>query len=559
MNVKALIGYAAPYRFSFAIASALMLLESAASLAVPWFGGKFAGGLLADGQVGVEAVLLVLLGLFAIQALLKFANGYILARTSEHILADLRIRVYDHLQALPVDFYHARRKGDILALVTYEVAELSDYLTRTLVSLIPLLVTAGSAVVLMFFIEPMLAAIAVVLIPLFYLLLKIMGRRLRPLAIELQQAHAAAVATAEENLGMLPAIKAFTREEIESERYRQQVHHVRHLTTTQQRISAALEPTVQFIAAGAVLGLLWLASGRVSDGDMTPAQLVSFLLYGALLTRPISALAGVYGKTQRTRGALERLQSVLSERPEPLYGGGCVLSRVRGEIEFRQVSFAYPARPTVVQDVNLLIQAGETVAITGDNGVGKSTLAHLLMRLHDPSAGQILIDGIDVATIGLTSLRNQIGIVPQHVLLLNGSVRDNIGYGRCEAIPAVIKRAAKLAQAHEFIMRLPDGYDTIIGDQGVKLSGGQRQRIALARALLKDPPILILDEATAMFDIAGEASLISACADLFAERTVLLITHRPALLSLADRIVVIDNGRILVDRQRNRAEAEETA
>lgn len=557
MNLKILLGYVAPYRVSFAIASALMMLETAAALAVPWLGGQFAGGVLAQGKLSVSVVLIALLALFAIQALLKFANGYILTLTSENILADLRIRVYDHLQALPLDFYHARRKGDILALITYEVAELSGYLTGTLLTLLPLLLAAGGATILMFKIDPLLAGMATILIPIFYLLLKVIGRRLRPLAMELQQAHAAAVATADENLGMLPAIKAYTREDFESERYRDQVFLIRRLTTAQQRISAALEPAIEFVAAAAVLGLLWLASERVRGGELTPAELVSFLLYGALLTRPVSGLAGVYGRTQKASGALERLQSVLTEKPEPIFAGGTLVKPVRGQIEFRDVSFAYPSRTPTLLNLNFTIKAGETVAITGKNGAGKSTITHLLLRLHEPAAGQILIDGTDIATVRLQGLRSQIGIVPQHVLLFNGTVRDNIGYGKLDASRAEIEQASRTAQAHEFISALPQGYDTRIGDQGVRLSGGQRQRIALARAMLKGPPILILDEATAMFDPQGECSIIESFRSTMRDRTVILITHRPASLALADRILRLEN-ETLIEEPPTRSHGKET-
>jgi len=547
MKLTVLLWYAWPYRASLAFCGALMLVEAATALAVPWLGGHFAAYVLAPRGTEVNTILMALLTLFAGQALIKFANGYVLGRTAEQILADLRIRIYDHLQALPLSFYHQRRHGDTIALITYEVAQLSGFLTGTLLSILPLLLTVIGAIVLMFRIDPSLSALVAVLIPLFYFFLKIIGRRLRPLSVQLQQAQAAAMATAEENLGMLPAIKTFTREAEESERHKEHILGVMKLSIIQHRIYAALEPAVQFMAAVAVVLLLWLASGRISSGAMTAAELVSFLLYAALLTRPVSALASIYGQMQMASGTLARLQGVLTERPEPIIGGGATLPAVRGDIEFRNVSFAYPGRPFTLKNVNLKIRACETVAITGENGGGKSTLAHLLMRLHEPDVGSIFIDGVDIATVCLRSLRAQIGIVTQQVLLFNGSVRENIAFGKMDAKREDIEHAARCAQAHEFIHALPQGYDTMIGDQGIRLSGGQRQRISLARALLKDPSILVLDEATAMFDPAGEKSFIEDCRNSLVDRTVILITHRPASLALADRVLRMVSGELICE------------
>jgi ABC-type multidrug transport system fused ATPase/permease subunit len=259
-----------------------------------------------------------------------------------------------------------------------------------------------------------------------------------------------------------------------------------------------------------------------------------------LLTQPISGLANVYGQVQSTRGAADRLQAFFAEQAEPDEKGQTDLPAVKGSIEFNDVSFSYPGRDPVLKHFNLKIDAGETLAITGPNGAGKSTLAYLLMRFDNPSSGRILIDDNDISQYNLKSLREQIGIVSQNTLLLNGTVRDNLVYGRFNATDEEIEKAAFAARANEFIEQLPDDYNTIIGDQGIKLSGGQRQRLSLARTLMKDPPILILDEATSMFDPDGEAGFIEECRDLLHQRTVILITHRPASLALADRIIKLE-------------------
>ena len=549
MGLRAMLGFAQPYRTSLAVSALLMVAESGVTLAVPWLAGHLVESMLAAtaSASGAGPVLLGLLALFGLQSLLKFGNSYLLSHSAEHILADLRIHLYDHLQALPLAFYHQRRRGEILALLTNDVGRLSGFISGTLPSLIPLLLTVAGAVLLMFRIDARLALYVAALVPLFYLLLKILGRGLRPLAGQLQEAHAGAVAIAEENLGMLPAIKTFTREPEESERYRRQIRHILHLSAAERRIVAALGPALQFLAAAAMLFVLWLMSGQMIE--RSPADMVSFLLYAALLTRPVSALADVYGQTRQARGSLERLRQVLTERPEPLLRIGHALPPVRGEIEFRDIHFSYPGRPPALRALNLYIRAGETIAIAGVNGAGKSTIAHLLMRLAEPDHGHIFIDGVDIAGVTLNSLRAQIGLVPQHVLLFHGTVRDNIGYGRPEAGADSVIAAARAAQAHEFISALPQGYDSVIGDQGIRLSGGQRQRIALARALIKDPPILILDEATAMFDPEGEKSFVEECRHGLAHRTVILITHRPASLALADRVVRLEAGCFADERQ----------
>ena len=537
--------HAQPHRARLLAVAAMMLLGSVATLAMPWLVGQLAGEILTSSlTTDSQALVAGLLALFAVQALLAFGSNWLSARTSYALLADLRRALHDHLQVLPLAFHEARRQGETLALMTWEIARLNDFVTRTLVAVPPLLLTASGAVVLMFLIDPMLAMLVPVLVPAFYLALKLVGRRLRGLAVELQQAEAAAVGIAEENLSMLPAIKSFTREEVESKRYGEQIAQVTSLSLRQARINAALQPLVQFIIGAAVVAFLWLAGRTLQAGAMSPGELISFLLYAAVLTRPVASLANLYGQVQTARGTLARLGSVLAEQPEPGLTARGHIDRARGEIEFRDVNFAYAGRRAALYEVNLTIPAGQTVAFVGENGAGKSTLIALLQQLHAPQKGAIFLDSHDIATLALRDLRRQIGVVPQRALLFNGTVRDNIGFGLEGATEAQIHAAARLGQAHDFITRLPQGYDTEIGDHGVRLSGGQRQRIALARALLKDPPILVLDEATSMFDLEGERAFIAACADAFRNRTVILVTHRPASLALADRILQVHDGQV---------------
>jgi ATP-binding cassette subfamily B protein len=320
MDLRLILGFAWPWRGTLALCALLMLAETGVALAVPWLAGQFAGQLL-TGLAQAGGLLLVgLLALFAAQALLRFASSWLLGRTAEYILADLRTRLYDHLQALPLAYFQQRRHGEILALLTNDVAALSSYISGTLLSVVPLLLTVAGATVMMLRIDTRLTLMVALMVPLFYLLLKVLTRRLRPLSKQWQQAYAESVAIAEENLAMLPAIKIFTRELLESARYRSKIDLLLNLGNQERMIYSALGPAVQFLAAAGMVLVLWMLGGAAQA--RSPAEMVSFLLYAALLTRPVSSLAEVYGQTRRTRGALERLGAVLTEPPESGAGGG---------------------------------------------------------------------------------------------------------------------------------------------------------------------------------------------------------------------------------------------
>lgn len=540
-----------PWRGRMMLVAALMLFESLTMLAVPWFSGQLAGRLVTstdDVASGPGAGLIVgILALLTTVAGLRAAVTLLSGSMSVHFLAQLKGVLHDHLQSLPVPFHENHQRGDLLALSTWEIQRLSNFLTGTLVGLPPLILTALGAVVLMFTIHPVLAVAVPVLLPLFYLALKIIGRRLRVLALAAQEADAEALSLAEMHLEILPAIKSFTREEPASIRYGKALDRTRDIQIKQVRINAVLNPAVQLVASVAVV-LLVVMIGR-SSGDMSAGDLVSFLLYAALLTRPISQLASVYGQIQALKGTLERLGRVLNTKAERESPDATPLARTRGRVTFEDVDFSYQERAATLRSINLDIPAGQTLALTGANGAGKTTLVGLLLRFLEPDAGVVRLDGIAVNDLRLDDLRRQIGVVPQRPLLFNGTVAENISFGRLGASEAEVEAAAKLAQAHELILNLPNGYATQIGGQGVRLSGGQGQRIALARALVKDPPILILDEATSMFDTEGESDFVTGAATALRDRTVILITHRPATLALADRIVRLDAGQIVSDTQ----------
>lgn len=494
--------------------------------------------------------MLVLLGLCTLQALSSFGTLSLMSRTAEQLVTDLRAYVYDYLQALPLSFYHERRQGEVLALLTRDVESLSWFVSGSLLSVLPALLTFAGAIVLMVKIDRALGLLTVVALPLCFLLVRMLGRRLRGIAQQLVREQAMAMAMAADHLRLLPVIKAFTYEAQASARYRAQLSHILDLALSQIRLRASLGPLVQFLMAVGILLLVALAGQKVAAGTLPLNALISFFLYGLLLTRPMSTLAMTYGQWAQTRGAVTRLLATLQETPELLATAGRELSDVKGCIEFRGIHFAYPGRPEILRDVQWDIAAGEMVVLTGANGTGKSTLAHLLVRFLTPQQGHIYIDGIDIATVSLASLRRHIGFVSQRTLLMHGTIRENLAYGKLHATQAEMEAAARAAGAHDFIMQLPEGYATSIGDNGVKLSGGQQQRLCLARALLKDPPMLILDEATALYDLEGEQEMLRACQTWFKQRTVIIITHHPTLLACADRVVRLEQGAVYDVRRR---------
>lgn len=548
MTLARLAALARPHRAALLLLMALTLAESLAFLALPWLGGRFAGAILGEGDAALGPLAGLLLLALALAAALRALVGVISGRTTARLLAALRRQVHGHLQALPLSFHQGHTQGNLLALSTHEIARLGDFLSQTLVSLPSHLLTAGGAAVLMAGIDPTLALVVPTLVPVYYLVLRVLGRRLRRLGHAFQEAEAAVVAVAGEDLAMLPATKAFTREEAAARRFAERTEAASAIAIRSTDIYAVLGPALNLVAGTAAVALLVLLGQGLREGEMTPAEMVSFLLYAAVLTQPVARLAQVYGRIQSARGTLARLSAVLDAPPEPGRDAPPRPGRARGEIAFEDVHFAYEGREPALRGVSLTLRPGETVALTGPNGAGKSTLAALLLRFVDPVRGSVRLDGTDLREMALGDLRRQIGFVPQRPLLFDGTIGENIGFGREGATQGEIEAAARLAQAHDFIRHLPEGYATRVGENGVRLSGGQGQRIALARALLKDPPVLILDEATSMYDLDAEGAFVASVARGLSDRTVILITHRPATLALARRVVTLESGRVAAVR-----------
>lgn len=526
-----------PYRVVLTGIILVLLVETAASLSLPWLGGRLSESLLGGGRGD-----LYLLGGITVCALLIQLGSRIVgrlgvARIGDELLLDLRRRTFDHLQRLPIAHHEQRKRGDQLSLLTTDAQSLSAFLSGALPGLLPMLLTLAGALAMLAWMRPTLALIVVVGVAAAIVVLRLWMRVIRKRARKWFDSQSETVDIAEQAIEMLPMIKAEACESRQQEIFlsaaRQALVDARSL-----RLAASpLQPVIQLLSLTGIIGLLILAAGPSSQNPAQPGELVTLLLYGVIIARPLSGLADVYGRWNSARGALARILETLALEPEPRSGKRPAPKRLRSGIRFQDVTFGYePDRP-VLERFNLEIAAGERIAITGPNGSGKSTLVWLLMRFYNPWSGNIDIDGTGIKAFDLAALRRSIALVPQRVWLFQGSIADNIRLGWPDAPMERVVEAARLAGAEEFIRDMPNGFDARLGPRGARISGGQQQRLALARALLRPTPILVLDEATSMFDDIGEETLLQRIEPITAERCLIIITHRPKMLELAHRVV----------------------
>jgi len=504
-------------------------------------------GFNSGGQINKAFALLFLVAV--VLALATAARFFFVSLLGEKVVADLRSRLYAHLITLGAGFHDRSRSGELVSRLTADSELLRSVIGSTMSVALRSSVTVIGSLVMLFVTSPHLAAWSLVGIPLAVLPIIIGARRLRSIARASQDRIADANSLASETLGAVRTVQAHAREPYERGRFNAALSDAIGAARRRIRAQSIVTASAIVLVFGAIVGVLWLGAHEVIDGNMSAGTLGQFVLYALIGGGSVGALAEVWNELQRASGGMGRIAELLQEdveitapaHPTPLP------QPLRGEIRFEGVVFHYPQRPdtAALDHVDLHVRPGETVALVGPSGAGKSTILSMLLRFHDPAAGRILVDGVDLREVDPAQLREQLALVPQQPTLFASSAFENIRYGRLEATDEEVQRAAEAAEADEFLQALPEGYASELGERGARLSGGQQQRIAIARALLKDAPILLLDEATSALDAQSERAVQQALERLMAGRTTLVIAHRLATVLKADRIVVMDHGRIV--------------
>ncbi|WMW79562.1 ABC transporter transmembrane domain-containing protein [Undibacterium cyanobacteriorum] len=557
LTLSRLLPFLKPYRRQFAFAGIALLIAASATLTIPYaFRQMIDLGFskIGSGGNGIEHVNLTFLALFGVAVVLGIATAarfYMVSWLGERVTADIRNAVYAHVITQSPEFFETTQTGEVLSRLTTDTSLIQTVVgTSISLALRNLLLFIGGLVML-FVTSPMLSSIIIVMLVIVILPIIFFGRRVRKLSRDSQDRIADASALAGEILNAMPTVQAYTHEEIEAKRFSNSVENAFKTAMRRIRARSLLTMIAILLIFGAIVFVLWLGAHAVVNGEMSGGKLGQFILYASIVAGAVGALSEVLGEAQRAAGATERLLELMSVRSpitevdNPL---GLPANNSRGaKISIRNLRFHYPSRPetAALDKLNLEIQAGETIALVGASGAGKTTLFQLLLRFYDPEQGTICIDDISIRELNLLELRSTIGIVPQDTIIFSANALENIRFGRADASDDEVIKAAKMAAAHDFIERLPDGYNSFLGERGVRLSGGQKQRIAIARALLKNPRLMLLDEATSALDAESERLVQQALETAMQGRTTIIIAHRLATVKRADRIVVLDHGHIV--------------
>ena len=576
VNWRRLFRYVRPYLRRLALAIVCLFLASLLGLMVPLVAGLLVDAISGGNTAGRSTVFgalfnfytdvlkrnppefrggvlnwvaVAMLGVFVLQAIFNFAQGYLLVYVGERVVADLRVQVYEHLHSLPLRFFSERRVGELTSRVTSDVTIIQQTTTVNIATFLQSLITFSGGLVLMLFLSYKLTLLTMVVVPLMLAAGMFFGRRIRRISTEVQDRLANATAVLEETIAGVRVVQSFARERYEIGRFRAAIEDAFRTSMRRTRVRSIFMPIISFLGFSSLVLVLWYGGQQVVSREISTGDLVSFIFYSGTIAASLGTFTGLYSQLQEALGATSRVFGILDTTPEIRDKPGAVpLPPIKGHVEFHNVYFAYQDganEKIVLQDVSLDVRPGEIVAVVGRSGAGKTTLVNMIPRFYDPTSGRITIDGYDLRDVQLATLREQIGIVPQETLLFSGTIKENVMYGKLDATDEELFAAARAANADIFIRTLPQGYETPVGERGVMLSGGQRQRIAIARALLKNPRILILDEATSSLDSESEGLVQEALERLMQNRTTFIIAHRLSTVKVAHRIVALDNGRVV--------------
>jgi subfamily B ATP-binding cassette protein MsbA len=540
------LGYLRPYKGRLAVAIIARMIASAMFLALPAAIERIVDtALSAKSPARLNEMTALLMGAFVVLTLASIVGNYYTGAAGERIVFDLRAQLYQHLQALSLRFFTERRVGELISRMSSDVTLIRATLTNDLTKLLRHTLTIGGALIVMTLLNWRLTAFIALSTPLVALLGVLLTRVSRRGGRAVQDEFAHATVIAEEGFQNIREVKSFVREDYQIDRYVDSLKRTLGAAFRLLRVRSVVSPTVNFLFLANIALIVWFGGHEVVAGRLSRGELVAFLVYVGIIGEMVSDLGWVYSQFQETMGATQRVFQILSTMPDVKDQPGAVeLENMDGRITFDDVSFTYDDRQPVLHNVSLDIAPGEILALVGPSGAGKSTIFNLIPRFYDVTGGAIRVDGIDVRAVTQASLREQIGIVPQETLLFGGTIRENILFGRLDASEAEMIDAAKAANAHDFITSLPDGYETLVGERGIRLSGGQRQRVAIARAILKDPRILLLDEATSSLDNESEKLVQEALERLMQGRTTVIIAHRLSTVRVAHRLAVLSAGQI---------------
>ncbi|MDJ0953833.1 MAG: ABC transporter transmembrane domain-containing protein, partial [Acidimicrobiia bacterium] len=549
-QIRRLFVFARPYRGRILAATVAVTFASALGLVFPRIMGDLVDSALGEVETADTGTLdrfaLILVGVFLLQAGFNFIRSYLLAIAGEGVVADLRRAVFDRVIRLGVPFFDSRKTGEITSRLTADAAVVQQTVSNAVAQALAQSITLIGSVILLFLLSFRLSLTVLTFVPLVIIAAFVFGRRLRKISTEFQDRLAIANSLAEEAIASVRVVKWFTAEDETARLYDQDIRKSYAIAVRRARIRAVFVPTVTFVMFSTLALVLWQGGRQVIAGNLTAGDLVTFLLYTLTVAGAIGTFTGLYAQLQEALGASQRIFELLDEPPEVAQVAATTNPEPVGTVSFEDVHFAYAERDgEVLSGINLEVEQGEVVALVGPSGAGKTTLVQLIPRFYDVDAGRVTVDGIDVTQQDVARLRSRMAAVPQEVELFSGTIAENLRVAKGDATDADLVAACTAANAHDFVREFPDGYETIIGERGIKLSGGQRQRIAIARALLADPKILILDEATSSLDAESEALVQAALEVLMRGRTTVVIAHRLSTVRQADRLVVLAEGRII--------------